>query len=171
MRNLLPVLLMLFTLQSCGQGWSLVKTDKIKAWRIDDYTIIYSRKHGPAGPHYYQYDIYKRNKYLSYAAYILEDDSCKLLFRERNDYYVTFDLCNHSAGELGGVPQEQGRPGPSGEGDRAEPDRAERIPARNPRVCGGRLEYGTDCGVGAAGPAGSGVRRALQGWRERLQRR
>ncbi len=94
MRNLLPILLALFSLQSCGQGDGLVKADKLKNWEIDDYTIIYSRKLGPAGPPYYEYDIYKGDKYLSYAAYIVDNDSCKLLFRERNEYYVTFNLCN-----------------------------------------------------------------------------
>jgi hypothetical protein len=88
------ILLTFLTLQSYGQGLGLVKADKLKDWRIDQYTIIYSRKLGPAGPPYYQYDIYKGDKYLSYAAYIIDNDSCKLLFRERNDYYVTFNLCN-----------------------------------------------------------------------------
>ncbi|HEY6505960.1 MAG TPA: hypothetical protein VIZ28_18425 [Chitinophagaceae bacterium] len=96
MRKLLSFILTILSLQSCGQNGGLVKADKIKDWKIDEYTIIYSRKLGPAGPHYYEYDIYKRGKYLSYAAYIVENDSCKLLFRERNDYYVTFNLCNNT---------------------------------------------------------------------------
>ena len=96
MRRLLSFILIIFGLQSCGQGGGMVKAEKLKDWKIDQYTIIYSRKLGPAGPHYYEYDIYKGDKYLSYAAYIVENDSCKLLFRERNDYYVTFNLCNNT---------------------------------------------------------------------------
>jgi hypothetical protein len=80
--------------QSFGQGLGLVKADKLKDWRIDEYTIIYSKKLGPAGPHYYEYDVYKGTKYLSYAAYIIDKDSCQLLFREKNDYYITFNLCS-----------------------------------------------------------------------------
>src|SRR5262249_49360405 len=83
-------------LQTYGQDLGLFKADKLKDWKIDEYTVIYSRKLGPAGPPYYQYDVYKRDKYLSYAAYLMDNDSCKLLFRERNDYYVMFDLCKGS---------------------------------------------------------------------------
>jgi hypothetical protein len=68
MRNVLPLLLLLPFLESRGQ-FGLVKTDKLKEWTIDEYSIFYSRKLGPAGPPYFEYDIYKRNKYLSYAAY------------------------------------------------------------------------------------------------------
>jgi hypothetical protein len=72
----------------------LVKTQKLKDWKINEYTIMYSQKTVPSGPPYYEYDIYKGSKYLSYAAYKMNNDSCKLLFRERNDYYILFDLCN-----------------------------------------------------------------------------
>jgi hypothetical protein len=93
MRYILTLIILVSFLESCGQH-GLVKADKIKDWKIDEYTIVYSQKLGPAGPPYYEYDIYKGDKYLSYAAYIINNDSCKLLFRERNDYYVTFNLCS-----------------------------------------------------------------------------
>jgi hypothetical protein len=102
MRKLLLFILTILSLQSCGQGGGLVKADKLKDWKIDEYTIIYSKKLGPAGPHYYEYDIYKGDKYLCYAAYIVDNDSCKLLFRERNDYYITFNLCNNTKSILSG---------------------------------------------------------------------
>jgi hypothetical protein len=100
MRNTLTFLLLLTCLQSFGQIGSLVKTDPLKRWQIDEYTVVYSKKLGPAGPQYYEYDIFKNNKYLSYAAYLLEGDSCSLLFRERNSYYVTFNLCNKTKSVL-----------------------------------------------------------------------
>ncbi|MCE3283103.1 MAG: hypothetical protein K0Q66_1840, partial [Chitinophagaceae bacterium] len=42
----------------------LVTAEKQREWVIDEYHITYSRKLGPAGPHYFQYDVYKGNKYL-----------------------------------------------------------------------------------------------------------
>src|SRR5262249_9016727 len=68
--------------------------NKLDGWNIDEYTVIYSNKKGPFGPSYNEYDVYKKGKYLSYAAYIMNGDSCNLLFRERNDYFLVFDLCN-----------------------------------------------------------------------------
>jgi len=93
MKTVFTILLTIFFLQSHGQ-FGLVKADRLKEWEIDEYFITYSRKLGPAGPEYYEYDIYKNNKYLSYAAYLVDSSNCKLLFRERNDHYVTFDLCS-----------------------------------------------------------------------------
>lgn len=94
MKKPLVILLALLTFQSCGQKLGLANANRLKDWRVDEYTIIYSRKIGPVGPSYYQYDIYKRNRYLNYGAYIVDNDSCQLLFREKNDYYVKFNLCN-----------------------------------------------------------------------------
>jgi hypothetical protein len=74
----------------------LVTAEKQREWVIDEYHITYSRKLGPAGPHYFQYDVYKGKKYLSYAAYLETNDSCQLLFRESDDYYIRFNLCNGS---------------------------------------------------------------------------
>lgn len=78
-------------LGSCHLG--LTKSESLKEWIIEEYKIVYSRKIGPAGPHYFQYDIYKNEKHLSYVTYLLDKDSCLLRFREKNDYYIDFNLC------------------------------------------------------------------------------
>ena len=85
MRNWILFIISFFAFGSCNIG-GMTEWTKLKDWKIDEYIIEYSRKLGPAGPEYYQYDIYKGDKYLSYAAYNIDNDSCKLLFRERNDY-------------------------------------------------------------------------------------
>ncbi|MGV3611474.1 MAG: hypothetical protein ACO1N0_11020 [Fluviicola sp.] len=79
---------------SCIFFSDLTHSDRIKEWNIDNYTITYSKKNGPAGGAFYQYDIYKGKKHLSYAASLLNKDSCLLRFREKNDYYVDFNLCS-----------------------------------------------------------------------------
>ena len=88
------ILILLFC-ASCGQG-SLTETTNLKEYTIDDYRIVFAKKLGPAGPSFYQYDIYKKGKYLSYTSYFLNNDSCQLLFAEQNDYYLIFNLCNKS---------------------------------------------------------------------------
>jgi hypothetical protein len=88
MRNLLPVLLTLFTLQSCGQSLRLVKADKLKDWKIDEYTIIYSKKLGPAGPHYYEYDIYKGDKYAKHQSVSIRNNICWRLFVDLGFIYT-----------------------------------------------------------------------------------
>jgi len=74
----------------------MTETTSLKEYTIDEYRIVYAKKIGPAGPPFYQYDVYKKGKYLSYTSYSLNDDSCQLLFAERVDYYIIFNLCNKS---------------------------------------------------------------------------
>ncbi|MDX1651906.1 MAG: hypothetical protein R3277_05405 [Brumimicrobium sp.] len=89
------VLLFLFAgVVSCGVNFS--KTDGIKEWSIDEYKILYSRYIGPVGPHYYQYDVYKNGRYLSYTYSILDNDSCLLQFEKEADYYIHFNLCKQT---------------------------------------------------------------------------
>jgi hypothetical protein len=79
-----------------AQLFSLVKSTTLTQYDIDNYQIVYSQKKGPAGPAYFEYDVYKNRKYLSYAAYVLTKDSCKLMFKERSNYYILFDLCKNT---------------------------------------------------------------------------
>lgn len=97
MRNIINILTIVFfltCLTSCNI--SLTNSVTLKEWIIDEYKITYSSKIGPVGPHFYQYDVYKRNKYLSYAANLIDNDSCLLRFCEENDYYVDFNLCERT---------------------------------------------------------------------------
>lgn len=89
---LLTISIFLIGLTSCGI--KLSEANILKEWTIDKYRITYSRKIGPTGPHYFQYEVYKNDKYLSCAAYLIDSDSCLLRFREENDYYVDFNLCD-----------------------------------------------------------------------------
>lgn len=66
----------------------------LKEWTIDEYKVTYARKIGPVGSHYFQYDVYKNGEYLSYGAFHINNDSCLLRYREENDYYVDFNLCD-----------------------------------------------------------------------------
>lgn len=74
----------------------LDRSKSIKYWDIGSYTITYSRKIGPCGPPFYQYQVFENEKYLSYAVSSIENDSCILKFRKRNDYYVLFNLCDET---------------------------------------------------------------------------
>jgi hypothetical protein len=89
------LILILFILASCGQV-SMTETTSLKEYTIDEYRIVYAKKIGPAGPPFYQYDVYKKGKYLSYTSYFLNGDSCQLLFGEQVDHYLIFNLCNKS---------------------------------------------------------------------------
>ncbi len=99
MRNIVKILTVIFfftCLTSCFLISRLTTSVSLKEWNIDEYRITYSRKLGPVGSHYYQYDIFKKKKYLSYAASLVDNDSCLLRFREKNDFYVDFNLCQHT---------------------------------------------------------------------------
>jgi hypothetical protein len=86
------ILLFLTSLTACNIG--LTKANIIKEWNIDKYKITYSEKTGPVGGAFYQYDVYKNEKHLSYNTSQINNDSCLLRFREENDYYVVFNLCS-----------------------------------------------------------------------------
>lgn len=78
---------------SCFLNFGLTESKTLEEWNIGEYRITYSRKLGPVGSHFYQYDVFKKKKHLSYAASLVDNDSCILRFREKNDYYVDFNLC------------------------------------------------------------------------------
>ena len=64
-----------------------------KTWHIDEYSIMYSKKTGWAGPPFYTYDVYKKGKYVTYG--ILQDtDSCLLRFEENRKWCIYINLCN-----------------------------------------------------------------------------
>lgn len=79
----------------CKSIFFLSETKKLKEWQIDEYKIVYTQKLGYAGPHYYVYEVYKKNKFL-FPTSEINKDNCHLIFRERNDYYLIFDLCHAS---------------------------------------------------------------------------
>jgi hypothetical protein len=84
-------ILISFVTLSCNR--KLDKTNAIKYWEIEDYQIAYFSKIGPVGPHYYEYDVFK-NEYFVSTANIQNNDSCRLRMRETNGHYVSFDLCS-----------------------------------------------------------------------------
>lgn len=78
---------------SCLLNNGLTESKTLEEWNIGEYRITHSKKLGPVGSHFYQYDVFKNKKHLSYAASLVDNDSCILRFREKNDYYVDFNLC------------------------------------------------------------------------------
>lgn len=99
MRNIIKILTVSFyftCLTSCLLNFGLTESVTLKEWNIEEYGITYSRKLGPVGSHYYQYDVFKNKKHLSYAASLIDNDSCLLRFREKNDFYVDFNLCQQT---------------------------------------------------------------------------
>lgn len=64
-------------------------------WKIEDYTIQHSRCIGPFGPHYSSFDIYEYKNHIS-KAFKVNNDSCKLRARVRNDYYLDFNICKET---------------------------------------------------------------------------
>lgn len=78
MKKLITTALLAILLGSCSLGLSEKSPEK--GWEIDGYKIIYTRKLGWSGPHYYEYDVYKNGRYISSAAQDRED-SCKLRFK------------------------------------------------------------------------------------------
>jgi hypothetical protein len=100
---LIIIVLLVVGFSQCSKFFSLTTSEKVKEWKIDEYSIVYARKLGPAGPNYYQYDVYKtktyfylysKEVYLSYSTSIVEGDSCQLIFRENEDYHIKFNLCD-----------------------------------------------------------------------------
>jgi hypothetical protein len=99
MRNIIKILTVLVSfscLTSCFLNFGLTESVTLKEWNIEEYRIIYSRKLGPVGSHYYQYDVFKKKKHLSYTTILFDNDSCLLRFREKNHYYVDFNLCQQN---------------------------------------------------------------------------
>lgn len=99
MRNIVKILTVIFSftcLTSCFLNFGLTESVTLEEWNIEEYRITYSRKLGPVGSHYYQYDVFKKKKHLSYAASLIDNDSCLLRFREKNDFYVDFNLCQQT---------------------------------------------------------------------------
>lgn len=92
--NIIILLALLVGVASCAP--KLTTSSLIKEWTIDEYSITYSSKIGPAGSDFYQYDVYKKGRHLSYAVSPIGSDSCMIRFREKNDFYVDFNLCKHT---------------------------------------------------------------------------
>lgn len=58
--------LFIVCINQCNNWISLTTSEKVKEWKIDEYSIVYVRKLGPVGPHYYQFDVYKTKTYFFY---------------------------------------------------------------------------------------------------------
>ena len=61
MRFKIAIISIFLFLESCGQV-NLTEKTILKEWSIDNYIITLSKKLGPVGPSYLEYDLYKGKK-------------------------------------------------------------------------------------------------------------
>lgn len=94
MKKIITTVLLATLFASCSLGLS--QKWSVKQWDIQGYKVIYMRKLDWAGPHYYQYDVYKNGRFISFAQQD-SNDSCKLGFEENRERYLYFNLCAGTA--------------------------------------------------------------------------
>jgi hypothetical protein len=84
--------LLIILLASCG-SFKITTEWAGKTWYIGQYSILYSKKTGWAGPPFYTYDVYKGGHYVSHG--VLQDTNpCMLRFEENRERCIYFNLCN-----------------------------------------------------------------------------
>ena len=83
-----------------GYFLNAIKTEcnETKYWKIAEYKINERRCIGFAGPPFYRYDIYKKDKL--YKEDIIKSDSCTIKQKVNDSTYLIFNLCEKSLVKL-----------------------------------------------------------------------